>query len=160
MTIVSNTGPLIALAKVNQLGLLNKLFEMVYIPPAVHRELFAKTGLESTRLDEALTIYLHVAGRPELSKEVQLATQSLDLGEREAVALAHSMSLPLLIDDRLGRDAARRMGVNVTGSVGVLIEAKRQGRVAAVRPVLEQMRTQGYWLSDELIDLAAELAQD
>ena len=47
MTVVSNTGPLVALAKVNQLSLLRQLFGQILIPLAVHRELLAKTGLES-----------------------------------------------------------------------------------------------------------------
>ncbi len=54
MIVVSNTGPLIALAKANQLVLLKQLFGQVLIPPAVHRELLAKSGPESARLDKAL----------------------------------------------------------------------------------------------------------
>ena len=160
MSIVSDTGPLIALAKVNQLTLLESLFGIVRVPPAVHRELFAKTGVESERLDEALSNYIQVAERPELASEIQLATLALDAGEREAVALAQALNLPLLMDDQLGRHSARRLGLGVTGTVGVLIEAKRRGRLPAVRPVLEEMRTQGYWLSDELIELASKLAQE
>ena len=51
MNIVSNTGPLIALAKADQLRLLESLFSQVHIPPAVHRELLAKSGVEAERLD-------------------------------------------------------------------------------------------------------------
>lgn len=158
MSIVSNTGPLIALAKVGQLGLLAALFGTVHIPPAVHRELLGKTGPEAGRLDQALTEWLKVADRPEPSPETELALQPIDVGEREAIMLAQLMGLPLILDDRLGRQAARRLGLIVTGTVGVVIEAKRGGLIPAVRLVLEAMQAHGYWLSDELIDLAGALA--
>lgn len=61
MSIVSNTGPLIALAKVDLLPLLERLFKQVRIPPAVHRELLAKSGPEAARLDDALARFILVA---------------------------------------------------------------------------------------------------
>ena len=64
----------------------------------------------------------------------------------------------LVIDDRLGRAAARRLGLAVTGTVGVLIRAKEVGLVPAVCPLLEEIRQQGYWLSDALLVTAARLA--
>jgi len=88
MNIVSNTGPLIALAKVDRLGLLAALFGTVHIPPAVHRELLGKAGAEASRLDQALAAWLMVADRPEPSAETDTALQSIDAGEREAVTLA------------------------------------------------------------------------
>jgi uncharacterized protein len=158
MNLVSNTGPLIALAKVDRLGLLAAMFGTVHIPPAGHRELLGKAGAEASRLDQALAAWLIVADRPEPSPETDTALQSVDAGEREAVTLAQLMQRPLLIDDQLGRQAARRLGLVVTGTVGVVIEAKRGGLVSAVRPLLEEMQAQGYWLSDELINLAVALA--
>ena len=50
-TVASNTGPLIARAKVDQLTLLQIFYNDVQIPPAVHRELMAKSGVEAVRLD-------------------------------------------------------------------------------------------------------------
>ena len=63
----------------------------------------------------------------------------------------------LVIDERLGRTAARQLGLNISGSTGVLIEAKRRGFIPAVVPLLYDIRYHGYWLSDSLILLAAEL---
>jgi predicted nucleic acid-binding protein len=161
MSIVSNTGPLIALAKVDALGLLTALFGAVHISPAVQRELLGKTGVEADRLDQALNSdWLTVAARPELSAPMEILLRSIDAGERESIALAQKLALPLIIDDRLGRAAARQLGVSVTGTVGVLIEAKRSGQLAAIRPMLEVMRTEGYWLSDELMALALRLASE
>ncbi|MBI3328831.1 MAG: DUF3368 domain-containing protein [Nitrospinae bacterium] len=158
MSGVSNTGPLIALAKVDRLGLLERLFDQVHLPPAVYRELLAKAGREVARLEHALATFIHVTGRPRLTPVVQEATLYLDPGEQEAIALAHEMGLPLLMDDRLGRQAARRLNLVLTGVAGVLIQSKAAGLIPQVRPVLAQMREYGYWLSDELLDVAAQLA--
>jgi predicted nucleic acid-binding protein len=57
----------------------------------------------------------------------------------------------------MGRQAARQLGLTITGSVGVLIEAKQQGYISAVVPLLLSARQQGYWLSDELIAVAAKM---
>ena len=53
------------------------------------------------------------------------------------------------MDERRGRTVARTMGLSVTGSVGILLKAKRQGLLPAVRPAIETMRSHGVWLSDD-----------
>ena len=151
MSVVSNTGPLIALAKVDQLSLLERLFGQVHIAPMVHRELLAKAGSEAVRLDQALATFITVSDRPQLSTEVEAMTRRLDAGEQEAIALAHTRGALLLMDDRLGRQAARRLNVTLTGTVGLLIRAEELGLVPRAAPILEEMRLHGYWLSDALI---------
>jgi predicted nucleic acid-binding protein len=64
----------------------------------------------------------------------------------------------LLADDQMGRNAARRLGLAVTGVVGVLLRAKEAGLLETVRPLLVEMRQRGYWLSDEILNLAVRLA--
>ena len=64
MSVVSNTGPLIALAKIDRLALLQQLFGEVFIPPVVHRELLGKAGAEANRLDQALATFVHVHVAP------------------------------------------------------------------------------------------------
>lgn len=155
--IVSNTSPLIALAKVDALALLKSLFNEVHIPTAVHRELLAKTGPESQRLDEALKDYLIVTTCPPPTLEAETVTQGIGEGEQQAIILAHSLSKLLLIDEKTGRQAARRLNIQVTGVVGVLIQAKNVSLIAKVSPVLEEMRQNGYWLSDSLMALAVKL---
>jgi predicted nucleic acid-binding protein len=158
MSIVSNTGPLIALAKVNRLGVLEKLFGIVQIPPAVQRELFAGSTIESARLDEALARLIRVQTVEHIPPEVKAATEHLGIGEQQAIALAYQSQLPLIIDDRAGRTVARGLGISVTGLVGTLILAKQAGLIQNVRALLEEIRTRGYWLSDDLIEQAERLA--
>ena len=158
MIVVSDAGPLIALAKVDQLDLLQQLSGEVCIPLAVHRELFAKLGPESSRLEDAVQSFLQIAPSPTISSAVARATSRLHPGEREAIALAFERKALLLADDQMGRNAARRLGLAVTGVVGVLLRAKEAGLLENVHPVLVEMRRRGYWLSDEILSLAARLA--
>jgi predicted nucleic acid-binding protein len=156
--VVSDTGPLIALAKVDQLHLLEALFDKVLIPPAVYRELLAKSGTEADRLDRALQNFIELSPALQIPPEVEIATLNLDRGEREAVALAYTHKALLVIDERLERVAARTLGLTVTGVVGVVIQAKLSGLLHDVLSVLEAMRQRGYWLSDDVMDIAAQLA--
>ena len=79
----------------------------------------------------------------------------MDDGEASVIALAIELGCRLVvIDERRGRQVARLMGLEVTGTVGVLLRAKRQGMLPAVKPCLEAMRSRGVWLSDRLIAFA------
>lgn len=158
MTVVSNTGPLIALAKANRLDLLKQLFGQVEIPPAVHRELFASQTPEAARLDEALSRFVRIAPLSVIPPEVQTITAQLGAGEQQAIALAFERKMLLLMDDRAGRTVARHFGLSVTGLIGILVQAKARGLIPTVLPLLREIRERGYWLVDELLGEAARLA--
>ena len=78
----------------------------------------------------------------------------------EAVALAAVQGVPLLIDDAAGRKAAFKVGIQVIGTVGVLLHAKQIGHIKQVSPILTELRNQGYWLSDALLRQACLLANE
>jgi predicted nucleic acid-binding protein len=158
MKIVTNAGPLIVLAKINQLSLLEQLFTEVNIPSAVHRELLAKSGPETMRLDEALNRFIQVASPPQLPSEIKTEISHLDSGEQQAVALAYELKKLLVIDDRLGRAAARQLNISITGTAGIMLRAKNAGLISDVRPLLNEARQQGYWLSDAFLDIVTKLA--
>jgi predicted nucleic acid-binding protein len=160
MIVVSDTGPLIALAKADRLHILERLFGQVKIPPAVHRELLAGRWPEAARLDEALSRFIQVVQLSPFPSKVQTETLRLDPGERQAIALAYELGALIVVDDRLGRAAARRLDLPVTGTVGVLIQAKEAGLIPAVCPLLEEIRQRGYWLSEALLETAARLAKE
>ncbi|MDW8326684.1 MAG: hypothetical protein RMK99_08970 [Anaerolineales bacterium] len=160
MKVVSNTGPLIALAKVDRLDLLKSLFGQVLIPSAVQYELLAKAGPETAVLRRALSDFVQVNAQTVIPSVVETVTRALDAGEREAVALAYQEQLPLVMDDRLGRQAARSLGLTVTGLVGVCVLAKRADLLKSARDTLLAIRQGGYRLADELIEAAAQLADE
>src|SRR5688572_275956 len=87
-SIVSNTGPLIALATVDSLALLKDLFSEVGIPPEVHRELLAKTGPEAPRLAKALDDYVRVMPQPSFPEELGRLLRGLGAGESQAIGIA------------------------------------------------------------------------
>lgn len=160
VAIVSDTGPIVALAKVDHLGLLHTLFGTVLITEQVRNELLAKQSAESKRIENALAQFVQVHLLEKIQPESVAATRHLDRGEASAIQLAYSEKLPLIIDEKLGRIAAERMSIPIVGTMGVLLQAKRKGLVSSVMPVLHEIRRKGYWLSDQMLNMAAKLADE
>lgn len=160
MKVVSNTGPLIGLAKINQLPILKSIYKEVMIPPMVHKELWGKVGMESDQIDSALQDFIKVTEIKTLKPATESALVDLDEGERQAISLASTIDdeVLLLLDDRAGREAAKKLGIPTTGLIGIMLLAKERGLINNVRPLLEEIRNHGYWLSDEVIEVARKLA--
>lgn len=162
MIVVADTGPLIALSKLDRMDLLEVFEATVVIPPYVERELLSKPASETEEIEQALSTRLQVREVPSLSPTTQDVVDHLDPGERQAVSLAAELGedTVLMMDDQAGRRAARQLGGSVTGVIGLLLRAKEVGRVDTVTPLLMQLREAGYWLSDEIIEHARELANE
>lgn len=146
MIVVSDTSPVLALAAIGQLDLLRLLFADVIMPEAVDHEIAHKnpaflplpSWLRSQRASDRGLVNSLLA--------------EIDLAEAEAIALAIELKADLLlIDERLGREVAQRKGLQYTGLIGVLLEAKRRGHVSAVRPLLDDLFTKaGFRISMRL----------
>jgi predicted nucleic acid-binding protein len=154
--VVVNTGPLVALAACGQLDLLTAVHRRVVVPQAVAAE-FGRGGPG----DEAFVVpgWVDVVA---VGKPVSpLLLAYLDPGEAEVISLAIELGLPrVLIDERRGRVVARTMGLAVSGSLGVLLKAKREGLLPAIRPSIEAMTAHGVWLSAELCTLVLKEAAE
>ena len=86
---------------------------------------------------------------------IPLLRNSLDQGEAAVIQLALDEGIPdVCIDEPVGRRLARLCGLNVTGAVGVLIRARREGRIISMRETLDRMKTRGIWLSESVINFA------
>lgn len=160
MILVADTGPLIGLAKIRKIRLLETLASAVLIPPAVRRELLSHRGPEVSLLEEAIDDQFRVKPTGNPSEEVQDATSQLDTGERAAIALAYLIEryVVLVMDDQSGRQVARQLELSVTGLIGVLLRLKELGEIEEVTSHLEALRQRGYWLSDEIITTARRMA--
>ena len=161
MTFVCNAGPVIALAKIDRLSLLRELSSSVLIPETVFHEVLAKPGLDASRILSASRSFLDVRNPPVIpDPSVQFASRQLDAGEQEVIALASAIPAPVtvLLDDAAGRRVASRFGLPLLGFVGLLLLAKQRLQIAAVLPLVEQARNHGYWLSDEILEIAKSLA--
>ena len=162
--VVADTGPLIALGRVECLKLLHDLYQDVLIPPAVREELHLGSGRPGARQSaEALEQgWLQVqelsAGSAQALSDLMLV---LDPGEAEAILLAEEMNCKfLLIDERKGRAIANRRGVPVVGIAGVLLAAKKRGLIDAVMHILQNMEQAGYRMSAGLTKEIARLARE
>lgn len=83
---------------------------------------------------------------------VQELSSEIDVGEAEAIVLAFEKRADLLlVDERRGRQTAARLGLRVTGLLGVLAEAKHRGLVERVKPLLDDLRLRaGFWIGADL----------
>lgn len=150
MAAVADTSPLILLAKIDRLTLLPEFYGQVFLPPAVVKELRAKPRLLPSELERFIGSPGHIRS-PENDLRVRALSANLGTGEAEAITLAAEIPGALLImDDTEGRRIARELGVQVTGLLGVLIEAKARGAISAMAPLLDQLRAEGFWLSDAM----------
>ena len=151
MIVVSNASPLIGLAGIGQLELLQQLYSTIHIPQAVYHEVVilgtGKTGSDEVAL--ATWITRHTAD-PTDTTTVMAAT-GLDVGESEAIALAQSVKANyVVLDDMPGRVYALAQGLQVIGVVGLLLQGKKQGVIPAIKPDLDQLITNGYWINAKL----------
>ncbi len=131
---------------------MRQLYGGVYIPEAVYRELRAgeSRGDHPPFLEAADWIQVRAVPLETLQS---LAPYRLDRGEAEAIALAERLQADLLLmDERIGRRCARERNLRVVGLLGTLIVAKQRGLIAAVRPLVEQLRQRaGFYVSDTLL---------
>ena len=74
----------------------------------------------------------------------------LDAGEMEAIALAKARRCIVLLDEAVGRSVAKQMGVQATGSLGVLLKAKDLGVLESITPTVEAWKSAGYFLDDRV----------
>lgn len=152
--LVTNTTPLIALAAATgNLEILRFLYARVVVPLEVAEEVRVG-GKQSFGLDvfngaQWLDIQtVEVSLQPFLSN-------SLDRGEASVIQTAMNLGLPLAcIDETAGRRVARLCGLDVTGSVGILLKARRLGFEVSIAQALQRMQAQGIWLSDPVVKFA------
>lgn len=140
MRVVSNTSPLINLARVGQLDLLHQLYGELMIPEAVWDEVVVK-GIGQAGADEVKTAPWIKTQAVTNKPLVWALRHELDAGEAEAIVLALEADADLLIiDERLGRENARHLGLRYIGLIGVFIAAKRQGLITEIKPYLDALR--------------------
>ncbi|MEA1869065.1 MAG: DUF3368 domain-containing protein [Euryarchaeota archaeon] len=155
MDIVSDSSPLIALAKI---GRLNLLEHEIIVPKAVFEE------ITRSRREDARKLYTWGKNRVSVVKNrqaVEYLELVLDRGEAEVIVLAEEIRADaVLIDDLKARKTAMLRGLAVVGTIGVLLDAKERGLVDDVKPLLDELIRKKIRISRELYNHALELAQE
>ena len=154
MKVISNTSPIINLAAIGQLELLNKLFGNIYIPNEVYYEICinGKGQPGSTEVEEFNWIHKESLNKSDnLVKALKL---ELDADEAEAIALSIEQEADLLlIDEHRGRNTAEYYGLNYIGILGMLLLAKKKAFIKEVKPLLDQLKFEsGFRFSKKLYD--------
>ena len=157
--VISDAGPLIALAKVDSLFVPRDLFSCIRIPEAVWLECVRKTGADSRRIEQA--------GSEGWLNVVSVATKrshspSLGTGEIEAIQLAlETENALLIVDDRLARREATRHGLDYIGTVRMLHFAEQMSIVDNAEATIQRMVECGYRISPLILrELRAQTSDE
>ncbi|TVQ49881.1 MAG: DUF3368 domain-containing protein [Saprospirales bacterium] len=147
--IVSDTSCLIILTKIRELDLLRQLYKTVTIT----QDILLEYG-------EHLPDWIEVQQAKDHYRQ-QLLEMQIDKGEASAIALALETSENIIIlDDWKARRLAERLGLSVTGTLGVIIRAKNNGITPSIKPFLDKIRETNFRISEELEQIALKEANE
>lgn len=155
-SLVINTGPLLALtAAYGDLSLLERLYNRVLVPLEVCQEIqmggTTSFGVKEFRNSK----FLEKRSQPLVI--FQFLKNSLDLGEASVIQLALNENIQTVcIDEAVGRRVARLNGLNLTGSIGVLIRAKKNGLDFSMNEAINGMQSAGIYLNQKVIQFALQ----
>ncbi len=156
--IVINTGPIIALtAATGGLEVLQHLYYQVLVPLEVSEEVLAGGVNRFAASEFSSATWLTIAEKAMVIPP--MLANSLDRGEAAVIQLAISQGIQrVCIDEVAGRRTARLCGLDVTGSLGVLIRAKSEGYIGSIKSAINQMEKRGIWITEELKVLSLQEA--
>ena len=161
MIVVSNTTPLIGLASIGKFNLLQELFGVIYIPKAVYDEAVIvgrEEGGAKREISEANWIKIAEV-KDRLAVNVLL--DELDLGEAEVIVLAREVDADwVLMDEKKGRRKLTHLKLQKIGTLGILLKAKEMGFIQTLRKDLEELRQNGFSISQPVVDAILKEAKE
>ena len=138
-TIISDTSCFIILSKIEELDLLQKLYGQIVTTSDIAEE-FGETLPNWVTIEKVTDKYRQ-----------QILEMQIDKGESSAIALA--LEIPdctLIIDDFKARKIAQNLGLNFTGTIGIIIKAKLNGIIPSIKPYLEKIKETNFRISAEI----------
>ena len=142
--VIANTTPLIALANIDRLELLRELYGTIIVPQAVIDEIIREPAKQRVR--NAAWIKVEAIRDP---SQKDIFRARLHAGEVEVIILAREQKADLvIIDDDAAKKTAKFLGLNVTGTLGILLKAKREGYLEKVEPIMNELILDGLFISD------------
>lgn len=148
-----DASPLIFLARAGYIDLLKLIADEVVVPQVVAGEILRRGAEDPTVQTLTTTPWLRIAE----SGPVPASIERWDLGSGESSVLTWCLAhrgARAVIDDLAGRRCARAHGIELHGTLGLVLLGKQRGALTAARPVLEKMRRSGMYLSDHVLDRA------
>ncbi|MEW6125502.1 MAG: DUF3368 domain-containing protein [Acidobacteriota bacterium] len=142
--VVSDSACLIGLERIGQLDLLPTLFTPIFIPPAVNSEFGISLNWLTIEApaDQLLVDALKIL---------------VDDGEAEAIALAKEQGCKVILDDKQARAVANRLGLSIIGTIGILVQTRLNGTIAQLKPLLDDLDSQGFYISRALREEALRI---
>lgn len=161
MIVVADTSVLLNLALVGHVQLLRVLFGAIVIPVPVRDEFERLAATTGRFAGLVLPEWVRVAATTQATMDDEIL-QQLDPGEAAAILLAIKMHADaVLIDESEGRAIAQARGLRTIGILGILIQARQAGHLAAIRPVIEALLSKAkFRLSDTLVNHALVMCQE
>lgn len=158
--IISDSSPLIALAKINRFELLRDLFKEINISQAVYKELVGR-GKEKIGEKEVTQGIKNGWIKVLEAREREPYALLLGEGEGETIALAKERRARVVImDDRKGYILAKTLGITVIGTLGVILLAYKSGMISNMKNELDNLRENGFWFTDRLYNELIKYGSD
>jgi predicted nucleic acid-binding protein len=151
-TWVVDASPLVFLAKLGRLDLLRSGADTVFIPPAVLTEIHAKQDQATRAIEQAHRSWLRIRS-VSYREAVDILLADLGLGEAEVIALARETGADrVVLDDLDARRRARRLGLDLVGTVGLLLAARLRGEIPSLGDEIKRLQSLGFRISSSLVD--------
>lgn len=157
---VVDTGPLVFLAKLDRLELLQRGADEILAPVAVLDEVLAIHDEAAKKIELASQSWLQIQTVDDRSK-IRLLLADLDTGEAEVIALAQTVNANrVVMDDLDARRFAHRVGLSVVGTMGLLLAARLRGEIPSVKTEIERLRQLGFWTNKALVEAILQAADE
>lgn len=145
--IISDTSCLILLSKINELDILKQVGSEIFITPEIKNEF----GIE-------LPSWIMIKS-PKDKHYQRILELDLDSGEASAIALSFEFSNAILIlDDQKARKIAEKLKVRYSGSFGLILQAKKIGKIKKIRPLIEKIKKTNFRFNEKLLQTVLDEA--
>jgi len=146
---ISDTSCLILLSKIDELNLLNRLFDEIFITSEIQKEFGKK-----------LSNWIKIMNPRDIHYQ-ELLEMEVDKGEASAIALSFDIDESILIlDDYKARQVADKLNIKYTGTFGIILRAKKIGLIDSVKPILKKIKATNFRFSEELFEIVLREAKE
>lgn len=159
--VIADASPLIAFGRIDRISLLSAVLGNIIIPRAVSDECLVDISRPgASEIQKAIDKkMIHIRDAVDMHQH-EILLDLLDVGEATAIALAVQLKAGLLIDEKLGRAAAKKLNLKVIGTAGVLLLAKQKKLIQEISPLILDLKKSGYFLSSTLIEEVLKRADE